>query len=373
MSLARMLLHGQDMAQLPVLVPSALTPRWRWAVRRWARGLAAGAGALAAGAVVALWCTRPEMPPPLPDEAPVMAAAAVDARTATRPTAGAAETRERGEIIQMAPVVRDGGMRVVLRSHVDGAWVSGPASLTDEDGLLIATRPLSDAGRAEVAGAMGAALRLVRPDGGSCRAVVTGAVALARVDAGDEIDRDADAAWNAADDSRVVAGDLELDGDCDGALWARSASLAQPAPAQIAPADPVTRRAAIDALEKRPEYRELTDGSGSEEFAVVTVAAGGETIVAAQFLAETCVGKMPVLTALWRLEAGAGGGAAGELRFLGAEERIKDIVGAADADGDGRLEVLTQDDALGLAVMHRGAGRYRFAQRAPVDIRGCRC
>jgi hypothetical protein len=372
MSLARMLLHGQDMAQLPVLVPSALTPRWRWAVRRRARGLAAGAGALAAGAVVALWCTRPEMPPPLPDQAPAIAAAAVDARTATRPISGTAEARDvrdAGETIQMAPVVRDGGVRVVLRSHVDGAWVSGPASLTEEDGLLIATRPLSDAGRAEVAGAMGAALRLVRPDGGSCRAVVTGAVALARVDAGDEIDRDADAAWNAADDSRVVAGDLELDGDCDGALWARSASLAQPAPARIARADSATRRAAIAALEKRPEYRELTDGSGSEEFAVVTVAAGGETIVAAQFLSETCVGKMPVLTGFWRLEPGAGG----ELRFLGAEERIVDIVGAADADGDGRLEVLTQDDSLGVAVMHRGAGRYRVAQRAPVDIRGCRC
>jgi hypothetical protein len=330
-------------------------------VRRRARGLAAGAGAVAAGAVVALWCTRPEMPPPLPDDVPAVAAAPVmAATTAFRPAADA------GEIIQMAPVIRDGGVRVLLRGHVDDAWLGGPASMTDDDGLMVVTRPLSGAGRAEVAGAIGASLRLVRADGGTCGAVVTGAVALARVDAGDETDRDAEAAWNAADDSRVVAGELELDGACDGALWARSASLPQPAIARRGAADGGTERAAIAALKKRPEYRELTDGSGSEEFAVVTLDGGGETLVAAQFLAETCVGKSPVLTGLWRVDGG-------ELRFLGAEERIAEILGAADADGDGRLEVITRDDALGVAVLHRGAGRFRFAQRASVDVRGCRC
>jgi hypothetical protein len=357
------------MANPPVLVPSAFTPGWRWAVRRRARSVAAGAGALTAGALVALWCTRAELPPPLPETTPAtekMVAATTTAMTATtapRPVADPAH-----EVIRMAPVLREGRVRVLLRSEVDDKWLGGPGTLTEHDGLLVVTRPLGHAGRAEVARAIGAQVRLQRAGGGWCAAVVTGAVALARIDGGGEIDQDAGAegVWQAADASRVIAGDLAIEGSCADALWASSASLPAPAAGAIAEAPAEVRRDAITALRARPEYKDMTDGSGSEAFEVSTLTTGGERVVVAKFLAETCTGQQPVLTGFWRAEAGG-------LHFMATEERVTGIPAAADVDGDGRMEILIEDDLLGAAVLRGESGRYRVEQRAPVDIRGCRC
>ena len=330
-------------------------------MRRRARSVAAGAGAVTVGALVALWCTRADLPPPLPDKADTSAAVAVVA-TEPRPASDVSH-----ETIRMAPVLTEGRVRVLLRSEVEDRWLGGAGTLTDHDGLLVVTRPLAEAGRAEVARAIGAQVRLQRADGGSCDAVVTGAVALARVDGGGEVDRSAGAAgvWESADASRVIAGDLAVEGSCPGALWVSSASLQRPAMATIGDAGGEVRRDAIAALKARPEYRELTDGSGSEQFEVSALTTGGETVVVARFLATTCTGQQPVLTGFWRAEGGA-------LRFLAAEERVAGIPAAADVDGDGRMEILVQDDVLGAAVL-RGPGRYRIEQRAQVDVRGCRC
>ena len=350
------------MANPPVLVPSAFTPGWRWAVRRRARSVAAGAGALTAGALVALWCTRAELPPPLP-QTPATHSTVAAATTAPRPAADPAH-----EVIRMAPVLREGRVRVLLRSQVDDSWLGGPGTLTEHDGLLVVTRPLGPAGRAEVARAIGAQVRVHRAGRGSCAAVVTGAVALARIDGGGEIDRDAGAegVWQAAAASRVIAGDLAIEGSCADALWASSASLPAPAAATIAEAPAEVRRDAIAALRARPEYKDMTDGSGSEAFEVSTLTTGGERVVVARFLAETCTGQQPVLTGFWRAEAGG-------LHFMATEERVTAIPAAADVDGDGRMEILIEDDLLGAAVLRGESGRYRVEQRAPVDIRGCRC
>ncbi len=268
----------------------------------------------------------------------------------------------------MAPVLREGRVRVLLRSEVDDEWLGGPGTLSEHDGLLVVTRPLGHAGRAEVARAVGGQVRLHRAGGGSCAAVVTGAVALARVDGGGELDRDAGAAgvWEAADASRVIAGDLAIEGGCADALWASSAWLPAPAAVKIGEAPADVRADAIAALRARPEYKDMTDGSGSEAYEVSTLTTGGERVVVAKFLAETCTGQQPVLTGFWRAEGGG-------LRFLAAEERVTGIPAAGDVDGDGRMEILIEDDLLGASVLRGAGGRYRVEQRAPVDIRGCRC
>jgi hypothetical protein len=61
------------------------------------------------------------------------------------------------------------------------------------------------------------------------------------------------------------------------------------------------------------------------------------------------------------------------LRFLGAWESLKDILVAADTNGDGRIEIMARDDALGLTQLGRESGRYNVTRSAPVAIRGCRC
>ena len=279
------------------------------------------------------------------------------------------ETTERTDArdaIDMAPVVTEGGLRVVLRGEVEERWLGGPATVSDATGMTVVTRPLSGAGRAEVATAIGQRLRLHGP-GGSCVARVTGAVALARLDAGGELeDTGPQSAWDAAGGG-VIAGDLEpIAGRCDEAQWARSESLPQPSMARAAEATSKMRDTAISALKARPEYRELTDGTGSEEHRVVTLSTGGETVVVTTLVTEGCTGPWPTLTALWRVEGG-------RLAFLGTQDLVTAVLIGADADGDGAIELLVQDDLLGVALLRRDGGRYEVEQRAPVEVLGCRC
>jgi hypothetical protein len=165
----------------------------------------------------------------------------------------------------------------------------------------------------------------------------------------------------------VVAGDLEpLQGRCKDVLWARSEGLAAPRLAVEREAEPDLRRTAQRALRQRPEYRDLTDGSGSERIEVSTLSDGGETLVVTTFVAEGCVGPTPALLGLWRLDGD-------HLTFLGAEEQITEIVVGADVDADGRMELLATDDMLGTAVLRRATERFHMEQQAQVPVLGCRC
>jgi hypothetical protein len=349
------------MAYLPVLPRSVLVHR------NWKRGLAAGL--IAGGAFALAFWQKPAQPAeaaprPIPTmmvglPAPTLAAAVV------QPRRHGPEAFE----LDMAPVLSDGGLRVVLRDRVESSWLAGSPKMTDDEGVTVVTRPLSAKGRAEVGLATGARLRLYRADGSSCLARVSGLVAVARLDVGDALDPDggATSAWEAAGESRVLAGDLEpIEGRCAEALWARSESLPAPRLAEKSAASAGVRRTAERALRMRPEYRELTDGTGDEQIDVSTLSDGTETLVVTTFVAEGCTGPSPALVGLWRL-------AGDRLVFLGAEEMVSDILTGTDADGDGRMELLASEDMLGVAVLRRATGQFIVEQQASVPILGCRC
>lgn len=271
--------------------------------------------------------------------------------------------------LDMAPVLSDGGLRVVLRDRVEPGWLAGSPKMTDDEGVTVVTRRLSAEGRAEVGLAIGARLRLYRADGSSCLARVNDVLAVARLDVGDALDPDggATSAWEAAGESRVVAGELEpIEGRCAEALWARSDSLPAPRLAEKSAASADLRRTAERALRMRPEYRELTDGAGDEQIDVSMLTDGSETLVVTTFVAEGCAGPSPALVGLWRL-------AGDRLVFVGAEEMVTDILAATDADGDGRMELLASEDMLGVAVLRRSTGQYFVEQQASVPVLGCRC
>jgi hypothetical protein len=352
------------MVHLPALIPSTLTPRW---IHGRARGLAMGAVMVGSGAALlhSFLATR--------DGAPVAAAAAP---APTAPVAVAAtvpppavEPDAKGAI-DMAPVLTDGGLRVLLRSNIEDSWVVGAAEVEVDEGVTVVTRRLNNAGLVTFGPLVGERLRLYSADGSSCLARLTGAVALGRFDdsGGEEPAKAADA-WDRADGTHVVAGELEMiDGRCDEPLWARSASLPAPSMATRRDAGAGARRAAIAAFAARPEHRELTDGSGSEEYEVESLSAGDDTVLVTTLVVEGCAGKWPALSAFWRLEAG------GKLAFLGAEETVTDVLAAADADGDGRMEIIAQDDLAGVTMLRRHAvGGFEVEKTARVAIHGCRC
>ena len=331
-------------------------------------------GAVMVGAGAALLhgvCSRDAV-----QAAPVAAAPVAVAPVVVAPVAAVAVTvppvAESKGGIDMAPVLVDGGLRVLLPTDLedlDDSLVVGAAEVKVDEGVTVVTRRLRHAAREMLGPWVGERLRLYSADGSTCLARITKAVALGRFDdSGSEEPADPEEAWARADGTQVVAGDLEVvEGECEDPIWARSASLPEPTMATRSSVDRKTRSAAIAAFKARPEHRELTDGTGDERYEVKALRAGGDTIVVTTLVVEGCAGEWPALTGLWRLEGD-------KLTFLGARETMTDVLAAADADGDGRMDLVTQEDTLGVSVLRRRArGAYRTTESAPVLIHGCRC
>lgn len=359
------------MIQPPVLIPSTLASRWGRLLAGRTRGTVAAVATVLGAGALSVWFM---------DDVPAASEAApsVKSAMATKPIAArgvvTSPVSERARpAIDMAPVLTEGGLRVLLRAEVDEGWLAAePASVAVDDGVTVVTRSLDDAGRAEFAGVVGERVRLHRADGRvACVARVIRAVALGRFDdSGSPAPKERpEIVWERATGTHVIAGDLEpIEGRCESVEWARSESAPPPAMASRRATAPEIRRDAIAAFQARPEYRELTDGSGNEKYEVTTLATEDETIVVTVLMVEGCVEQWPALTGFWRP------GPDGKLMFLGAEESLTEIVVAADADGDGRMEILAQDDIAGVSILRlRRSGRYHVATKAPLAIHGCRC
>lgn len=272
----------------------------------------------------------------------------------------------------LAPVIDDGGLRVVLATTVEPQWLAGAGQVRDAGGVRVVTRPLGEVGQARFGRLVGARLRLLAASGGSCLAEVTAVAAVGRYapeDLGDgQSPIDAAAAWSAADGSHLVAGDLApLEGDCAGAVLAQPAASPPPVRAAIGEASAAETRQARELLRAAPELAERT-GGGEVRFEVDAVELpGGERLLVASALAQGCADFAPVLSALYAVQAD------GSLHPVGDGVTVGELAAAADVDGDGHAELLVRDDALGLAILRRRAGAYQEEARTEVPIYGCRC
>jgi hypothetical protein len=274
--------------------------------------------------------------------------------------------------LDLAPVIEDGGLRVVLDTDVEPQWIAADIQVRDHDGVRVVTRALSDRGREHFGRFVGSRLRLLAKDETSCTAEITGLAALGRFAPDDfgeaEHPVSAQAAWDAADGSYLVAGDLRvIDGDCSGALWAEPAARAAPVAADIGDASPELTRRAITMLRGEDGFLDATAGT-EPTFEVDSVSLdGGETVLVASVLVEGCVEREPVLTALYALQAD------GSLHRVGAPARVVSIDAAADIDGDGHIELLVHGDSLDVSILRRRTGAYLQEAHTLVPIYGCRC
>ena len=298
--------------------------------------------------------------------------------------------------LDVAPVLSDGGLYVLLSSPADASWLEGGGapSMRDDEGLTIVERPLGPRGRDAFAAALGARLRLYRADGSSCLTRVKGVVGLARIDDGGELDgASARKVWDVADGAQVIAGQLEpLEGRCDDARIARSEALPAPAIASPVKASAELERRVRPALFALPVEGALFDGRDPQEspVEVVTFTAGGETLVQATLFGEGCTGQEPLVVALWRQgRAGEPTGLVrtardqalgrsldgGTLEPLGHQIGTSPAIMAAATGPDGRLELVVPEDVLGSALLRRTGtgGQLELTARAPVAVLGCRC
>src|SRR5690606_34080094 len=164
---------------------------------------ALGAGAASAGPEDARAAAAAATPVALPVPVPVP----ILIRAATE--AGAPEDPH--PAIDIAQVIHEGGLRVVLEAHVDPAWLGGAGEVEDDDGITVVTRPLSEMGRAAFAPALGTVVRL-EGRGSRCLAKVTGLAAVGRY-AGDHVGEpppEPAVAWRMAREAGVIAGDLQI-------------------------------------------------------------------------------------------------------------------------------------------------------------------
>ena len=274
--------------------------------------------------------------------------------------------------IDLMPVIEDGGLRVVLETEVEPQWIGQEIDVRDEDGIRVVTRPLSSIGSERFGRFTGTRLRLLAKDHAACIVEVTGSNVVGRFAPDDFGEADhpvsAKAAWDAADGSYLVAGELEIEeGDCSGARWAVPVAGAAPVAAEIAEASPELTSRASQLLRGEDGFLDATAGT-EPTFEVETVSiAGGETVVVASVLVEGCAEREPVLTALYALQAD------GSLHPLGAPARVTSIEAAADIDGDGHIELLVRGDTLDLSILRRRAGGYVQEAHTLVPIYGCRC
>ena len=204
------------------------------------------------------------------------------------------------------------------------------------------------------------------------RAEVTGLSAIGRFAPDDfgeaEAPVDASAAWQAADGSHLVAGDLAPQGgDCTGALWAQPESLAPPVLAEVGDAGADQVRRASDLLRAEPDFADRTGGSPTRFEVDAVTLDGGETLLVASALVEGCADFEPVMTALYAVQAD------GSLHRVGSGTTVGSIAAAGDFDGDGHLEILVRGDALDSSILRRRAGAYAEEAHAAVPIYGCRC
>ncbi|HEY8146669.1 MAG TPA: hypothetical protein VIG06_28500 [Kofleriaceae bacterium] len=315
------------------------------------------------GALVALLQPSPRQPARAPVVLSIPVPAAVSVPAASAPAAPP---------FDLAPVVTEGGLRVVVQTEVEPQWLGQATHVSDQDGIRVVVRPLSELGAARFSRLIGTRLRLYGASGEACIAEVTGLSAIGRFAPDDfgEADApvDASAAWAAADGSHLIAGDLAPQGgDCTGALWAQPESLASPVLAEVGDAGADQVRRASELLRAEPDFADRTGGSPTKfEVDAVTVD-GGETLLVASALVEGCADFEPVMTALYAVQAD------GSLHRVGAGTTVGSIAAAGDFDGDGHVEILVRGDVLDSSILRRRAGAYEQETHAAVPIYGCRC
>lgn len=341
-----------------------LRPALRRPVRR--RELAVATTVLVAsatgGALVALLqpARAARSPAPLVLPLPIPAVASAPAAPAAVPA------------IDIAPVIEDGGLRVVLETDVEPQWIGDAIEVSDQDGIRVVTRPLSARGSQRFARFVGAELRLFSKEAPACTAEVTGLTVVGRFAPDDFGEADhpvsAAAAWSAAQGSYLLAGDLRVvDGDCAGALFARPISLAPPALATVEDTSPELARSAARMLRGEDGFTDATGGADATFDVKEVSLAWGEKLLVASALVEGCVEREPVLTALYAVQPD------GTLHPLGAPARVASIEAAADVDGDGHVELLIRGDTLDVSILRRRAGTYVQEAHTVVPIYGCRC
>ena len=294
-----------------------------------------------------------------------------------------------------APVVTAGGQYVVISSQPADDWALGPTELVSDGSPVVVRRAVNvQALSGEVKARLGAPVRLFGDHGVVCTAKLADPALLGRTEphfgtrqhwAGefpDEVTGPmstaevAESAWELAADGRLlVARAVPIEGRCEGATWARSATLDAPAVTKVETPAPKLRARALAEFRALPRHREIQQELREHEPLAKSYWDEFDGAAPTVSIIHPANGKRALIV----ISATAGIGCGDFFGRLGAVFEVTDPAtfptfqlvtdslldgtfepasphAAADLDGDGKLELLVEEGWLG--PMSSGATRH---------------
>jgi hypothetical protein len=298
-------------------------------------------------------------------------------------------------------VVHERGAMVVLASELDERWYGGAPALVESEGVeTILSRPIDAAQLPAVyRDVIGRDAVAIDESGRRCPVTVGDIRAVAHLltdaEAPDTASTIADL-WDEASPS--LAAELDVAGDCGEIRWAMLPAEgivagAAPAPMRVSRLSEAggdthasLAREAVAALRRLPAARagqrqwqalgEKTSWPRAEDLEIAVLedpeapTGNGAVMIAVSVAFLGCGAAVDAqLSAVWRVEDGS----LGDALELPDTVHITDIVGAADANGDGLPELLVRED-LAASVLHSEGGRRYLAVDGPQIVSHiCRC
>lgn len=351
-------------------------------------------------------CSKRETLAPVPVVQATGEAVPVVLSRASAPAADEAPSEDDAaslDLDRFSHVFREGGRSyVVLSQVVEDSWGRGDPAVVSLESPVVVRRDVDLAALpAALARRAGRHVRLIGEKGVACSGVIGPVSLVGRFqphfgtrqewegtlhDIGEpdlpmspaQIARDA---WDAAGNSRVLAAEIiTTTGDCEGAMFARAASLPAPAVIPALPAPPVLADKAVEALRALPSYaaaeqnyRQSSAGGpgrwevedGSTSVFVFRGKRGGAYVWVGADGGEACSDFNTHIVALWKVAGEDTPRPTFTLVHEGGDEPMPSA--ATDLDGDGSPEFFGAE-----RVLRRGGDGY-VSDSLEVPFFDCPC
>jgi hypothetical protein len=277
-------------------------------------------------------------------------------------------------------VVSDGKRTyIVLQGKAPAAWGTGAISASSPDEMLTTLKQATDmsALAAPQTDWLGANVTLYDERGFACSGTVDKLVLLEQF-AGDGLTRDG---WDEYADGPMLAAQVHSDnGSCKDASWGRHGTQPAPSIGRISRGSKAERRDARNAFRRTKAYRRfqkafLADGQTGNwdaywdnELTIRVIRSAEQELIFVEAQVGGCGEFEAQLGVLFeRQDDGALKAMPSENPFLG------DIKAAADIDGDGDLDFISQGDGFNRALMRQDEEQLTTQSKIDVGIYYCRC
>tara|TARA_R110002073_G_scaffold123819_5_gene267801 strand:+ start:89092 stop:90213 length:1122 start_codon:yes stop_codon:yes gene_type:complete len=269
---------------------------------------------------------------------------------------------------------------LVLQAKAPKVWGTGAIALSSGENQMLSTLSQSiDLAKlpTEQAAWLGASVTMYDDQGFACSGTVD-SLALLEQFAGDGM---SEGGWDEYGEGPLLVARISPDkGSCAEASWGRHAALSAPSIGRLSKGTKADRREARRAFRSTPAYRKfqkefLADGQKGKwdaywdsELTIRVIRSPEQELVFVEAQVGGCGEFEAQLGTLFERKAD------GTLHALSSENSfLADIEAAADIDGDGDLDFITQGDAYNRALMRRDDSGLTTQSENNVGIYFCRC